>query len=113
MGEEIYERKSERTGTCSASEAGKPRHSASPDTAERNKAIGTPPTRPNQASGIFAGIDFNKFVKPRKKTPPPIVRERVAPTRPKSILDRSIRNVLGIKSIDEDMYGPALPPPAT
>merc|ERR1712083_635618 len=80
---------------------------------ERNKAIGTPPTRPNQASGIFAGIDFNKFVKPRKKTPPPIVRERVAPTRPKSILDRSIRNVLGIKSIDEDMYGPALPPPAT
>ena len=73
------------------------------------------PSRDFGASGIFAGIDFDKFVKRRKKTPPPIVRERVAPTRPKSILDRSIRQVLGIKSGDtsDGDYGPPLPPAAT
>ena len=68
--------------------------------------------RHGEASGIFAGIDFDKFVKRRKKTPPPLVRERVAATRPKSILDRSIRQVLGIKSGDtsDGDYGPSLPP---
>ena len=68
----------------------------------------------DSARGIFAGINFDKFVRQRKKTPPPIVREKVAKHRPKSILDRSVRNVLGIKSGDQsdDDYGPPLPPPA-
>ena len=81
----------------------------------RPPAFNESPSAPNTDSprGIFAGINFDKFVRQRKKTPPPIVVERVAKHRPKSILDRSVRNILGIKSGDqsEDEYGPTLPPP--
>ena len=71
------------------------------------------PMNADPARGIFAGINFDKFVKPRRKTPPPIIRDKVVMNRPKSILDQSVRTILGIKSIDPDdmEYGPSLPPP--
>jgi len=85
------------------------------DKSSRPPAFTESSSAPNTDSprGIFAGINFDKFVRQRKKTPPPIVVERVAKHRPKSILDRSVRNILGIKSGDqsEDEYGPTLPPP--
>eukprot|EP00088_Acartia_fossae_P044860 TRINITY_DN4789_c0_g1_i1.p1 TRINITY_DN4789_c0_g1~~TRINITY_DN4789_c0_g1_i1.p1 ORF type:complete len:897 (-),score=275.21 TRINITY_DN4789_c0_g1_i1:324-3014(-) len=64
------------------------------------------------ARGIFAGINFDKFVKRRRKTPPPVIPLKALTSRPKSILDRSVRNILGIKSgdISDDEYGPVAPP---
>lgn len=81
---------------------------------EKSPEKSKPSNGDHQARGIFAGIDFDKFIKRRRKTPPPIVRERVATTKPKSILDRSVRTILGIKSAEssDDEYGPKLPPPA-
>ena len=64
------------------------------------------------ARGIFAGINFDKFEKRRRKTPPPVVPLKALTSRPKSILDRSVRNILGIKSgdVSDDEYGPVAPP---
>jgi len=91
-----------------------PRLELRDDDSGRDSATNSNTARVNDdpARGIFAGINFDKFAKRRRKTPPPVIPMKALTSRPKTILDRSIRNILGIKSgdISDDEYGPIAPP---
>jgi len=91
-----------------------PRLELRDDDSGRDSATSSNTARVNDdpARGIFAGINFDKFAKRRRKTPPPVIPMKALTSRPKTILDRSIRNILGIKSgdISDDEYGPIAPP---
>jgi G patch domain-containing protein 1 len=64
-------------------------------------AVNKPPERSEAPRGIFANIDFdalNRRRPPRPKSPPPLVKEKVAASKPKGVLDQSVRTLLGIKN---------------
>ena len=63
-------------------------------------AEGEPSSKPREAPrGIFANIDFDALNRrTRRNSPPPLVKEKVATTKPKSVLDQSVRTLLGIKN---------------
>ena len=88
---------------------------SSNESSSRHDSPATAKINDDPARGIFAGINFDKFVKRRRKTPPPVIPVKALTSRPKSILDRSVRNILGIKSgdISDDEYGPVAPPALT
>ena len=68
-----------------------------PEKAEKER--GSKPKETEAPRGIFANIDFDALNRRRRpKTPPPLVKEKVATTKPKSVLDQSVRTLLGIKN---------------
>jgi hypothetical protein len=72
---------------------------AKPSEKADDAASSRPPQR-EAPRGIFANIDFDALNRrtARRKTPPPLVKEKVATTQPKSVLDQSVRTLLGIKN---------------
>jgi hypothetical protein len=73
-------------------------HPADRGSDKQDIVVEEPSKQRDAPRGIFANIDFDALNRRRRKTPPPLVKEKVAASKPKSALDQSVRTLLGIKN---------------